>query len=74
MSEIDYAARLASVQAAIEKVLSGGVKSYTLENGMSVTKLDLDWLTREEARLAALLRRQKRVASGRGAFRLAAPK
>lgn len=66
---IDYETRLAQVQAAIAALLSGGVASYTIE-GMSVTKLDLAALTREEARLIALIARRRRG----GAFRRVAPR
>lgn len=69
MSTIDYAARLTLVQAAIAQLLSGKVQSYSLD-GMSVTKLDLAWLSKEEERLASKLARQTRRG---GAFRQAAP-
>ncbi len=68
---IDYAARLALVQAAINALLSGGMQSYEIE-GQKVTKLDLDSLTKEEARLVAKLKRQQ--AGGRGAFRAVVPR
>lgn len=70
MSTIDYAARLTLVQAAIGKLLAGTVQSYTID-GMSVTRLDLDWLTREEERLQSKIARSTRRG---GAFRQAAPR
>lgn len=66
---IDYAARLALVQAAIQGLLTGGMQSYEIE-GQKVTKLDLGWLSKEEARLEGKLRRQQ----GRGGFRAAVPR
>lgn len=66
---IDYAARLALVTAAINALLAGGLQSYEIE-GQKVTKLDLAWLTAEERRLSALVRR----GSGRGRFHLAVPR
>jgi len=68
---IDYAARLALVQAAITALLSGGMQSYEIE-GQKVTKLDLPTLTAEESRLVAKIRRQS--AGGRGAFRTVVPR
>lgn len=66
---IDYSARLALVQAAINALLSGGAQSYEIE-GQKVTKLDLAALTREESRLVAKIKR----ASGTGrAFRVGVP-
>ncbi len=70
MTTIDYQARLVQVQAAISAILSGGVQSYRLD-GREITKLDLDWLTREEQRLAAKVSRQTR---GSGAFRTVHPR
>ncbi|MBP9047902.1 MAG: hypothetical protein KBF85_06475 [Tabrizicola sp.] len=67
---IDYAARLALVQAAITGLLSGGMQSYEIE-GQKVTKLDLLALGAEEGRLVAKLRRQS--AAGSGTFRRAVP-
>lgn len=69
MATIDYQARLTQVQAAIAAILGGGVQSYTVD-GRSLTKLDLDWLTKEENRLIAKVNRQSR--SG-GAFRTVHP-
>lgn len=65
---IDYAARLALVQAAIAALLTGGMQSYEIE-GQKVTKLDLGWLSKEESRLEAKLRRQ----DGRGGARNLVP-
>lgn len=70
MATIDYAARLALVQAAITALLSGGMKSYTIE-GQQVTMVDLDALTKEESRLVALSNRATRTS---GAFRQAVPR
>lgn len=70
MSTLDYAARLELVRAAISSLLGGKVQSYTID-GMSVTKLDLAWLTKEEERLVAKVARQSRRS---GAFRQAAPR
>lgn len=70
MTSIDYAARLALVQAAIEALLRGGAQSYRIE-GQEVTKLDLDWLSKEESRLSAKVARQARRG---GAFRQAVPR
>jgi hypothetical protein len=67
---IDYAARLALVQAAIQNILSGSAQSYSID-GQSVTKLDLGWLTREEERLQSKV---NRLARSGGAFRQAAPR
>jgi spore germination protein YaaH len=53
---IDYAARLALVQAAINSLLSGGMQSYEID-GQKVTALDLEKLTREESRLVAKVKR-----------------
>lgn len=71
MATVDYEARLARVQAAIEAILDGKVQSYDLADGHSVTKLDLDWLSREEARLVSLINRATRRG---GAFRRAEPR
>jgi len=70
MATVDYAARLALVQAAITALLSGGIKSYAIE-GQQVTKLDLDALTKEESRLAAKV---NRAAGTGGGFRAAVPR
>jgi len=70
MVTIDYAARLALVQSAINALLSGGMQSYRIE-GQEVTKLDLDWLSREESRLVAKINRAGRAG---GAFRSAVPR
>ena len=70
MSTIDYQARLTQVQAAIAAILSGGNASYRID-GQEVTKLDLDWLSREEARLVAKIKRQARST---GAFRTVHPR
>lgn len=70
MPEIDYAARLALVSAAISALLTGGMASYAID-GQTVTKLDLDTLVKEEQRLKALVDRQNRVG---GAFRRVAPR
>ncbi len=70
MSTIDYAARLTLVSAAITSLLTGGAQSVTMDDGTSVTKLDLKALQAEETRLSGLVRRSTRT---RGAFRVAAP-
>lgn len=70
MATIDYAARLALVQAAIEALLRGGAQAYEIE-GQKVTKLDLGWLSREEERLVAKVNRSGRTAP---AFRQAVPR
>jgi hypothetical protein len=67
---IDYSARLALVQAAITAILSGGMQSYAID-GQQVTKLDLDWLSKEESRLVAKIARASRSS---GAFRAAVPR
>lgn len=67
---VDYAARLVQVQAAITALLSGGIQSYSID-GQQVTKLDLNWLSKEESRLVAKIARANR--SG-GAFRQAVPR
>lgn len=66
---IDYSARLALVQAAINALLSGGAQSYEIE-GQKVTKLDLAALTREESRLVAKI---KRTSGASRAFRIGVP-
>lgn len=70
MVTIDYTARLALVQGAINALLSGGMASYEIE-GQKVTKLDLAKLTAEEQRLVGQINRAAR--SG-GAFRQAVPR
>lgn len=69
MTTIDYAARLTKVQAAIDALLTGGVKSYEID-GQSVTHLDLAALQTMESQLLAKINRQSRRG---GAFRQAAP-
>lgn len=71
MATINYEARLTKVQAAIEALLDGKVQSYELADGHKVTKLDLDWLSREEARLVAKINRAARRG---GAFRRIEPR
>jgi hypothetical protein len=63
---MDAATLLASVEAAITALLTGGASSYSIGN-RSVTKLDLDSLFAERR---ALLNEVQR-ASGSGAFSLA---
>ena len=70
MPTIDYATRLTAVQAAIASILSGGAQSVTYD-GMSVTKLDLPMLMREESRLVAKVNRATRTG---GAFKSASPR
>jgi len=70
MATVDYAARLALVQAAISAVLTGGMASYEIE-GQKVTKLDLGWLSKEESRLVSMINRANRTG---GAFRQAVPR
>ena len=70
MAAIDYEARLALVQAAITALLTDRIESYTID-GQTVTRLDLDWLGKEEARLVA---RINRLARRGGAFRQAVPR
>lgn len=70
MATIDYEARLALVQAAINGLLSGKAQSYEIE-GQKVTKLDMEQLTAEESRLVGLINRQSRRG---GAFRKVAPR
>jgi len=63
-TEID----LASVQAAIRSIVSGGAKSYTI-NGRSMTKHDLGELMAWESTLKTRLAREKkaeRIANGLG--------
>jgi hypothetical protein len=67
---IDYAARLALVQAAITNILTHGMQAYEIE-GQRVTKLDLPALMREEERLVAKINRQERAG---GAIRQVAPR
>lgn len=71
MATINYEARLAKVQAAIDALLDGKVQSYELADGHKVTKLDLEWLSREEERLVA---RVNRLARRGGAFRRIEPR
>ena len=66
---IDYEARLALVQAAINALLRGGMQSYEIE-GQKVTNLDLGALSAEESRLVARISRSRRG----GAFRQAVPR
>lgn len=70
MATIDYEARLALVQAAITALLTDRIESYTID-GQTVTRLDLDWLGKEESRLVA---RINRLARRGGAFRQAVPR
>ena len=63
---MDAATLLASVEAAITALLTGGASSYSIGN-RSVTKLDLDSLFAERR---ALLNEVAR-SSGSGAFSLA---
>ncbi|MDH2325996.1 hypothetical protein QCN27_03855 [Cereibacter sp. SYSU M97828] len=70
MAHVDYEARLALVQAAIEALLRGGHQSYKIE-GQEVTRLDLAWLSKEEERLVAKANRAQRRG---GAFRQAVPR
>lgn len=70
MAAIDYEARLALVQAAITALLTDRIESYTID-GQTVTRLDLDWLGKEESRLVA---RINRLARRGGAFRQAVPR
>ncbi len=69
MAQVDYAARLALVQAAITALLTDRVQSYDID-GQAVTKLDLVWLNREESRLLAKINRANRRS---GAFRSVHP-
>lgn len=70
MATIDYEARLALVQAAITALLTDKIVSYTID-GQTVTRVDLDWLSREESRLVSKINRQSRRG---GAFRQAVPR
>lgn len=70
MTTIDYASRLAEVQAAISSILAGEMESYTVE-GQTVTKLNIDVLTRMERRLSGLAARQ---AGTRRAFKRGQPR
>jgi hypothetical protein len=70
MVTVDYMARLELVQAAISGLLAGGMASYKID-GQEVTKLDLDWLSREESRLVAKINRAARAG---GTFRQAVPR
>ena len=70
MTTIDYQTRITQVQAAISALLQGGAQSYSID-GQSVTKLDLDWLSKEESRLVAKINRLNRRG---GAFHRAAPR
>ena len=70
MPMIDYSARLTAVQDAIAALLEGGAQSVAYD-GMSVTKLDLAMLMREESRLVAKVNRATRT---RGAFKTASPR
>lgn len=70
MVEIDYAARLANVSAAIDALVTGGVREYTID-GQRVTKLDLAELRAEEARLTRIVNRAGRTG---GAFTQAVPR
>lgn len=70
MVTINYEARLTLVQAAIARILTAGAQTVTMDDGTSVTHLDLAALQREEARLVAQINRANRRG---GAFRVAAP-
>lgn len=70
MATIDYEARLALVQAAITALLTDKIVSYTID-GQTVTRVDLDWLSREESRLLSKI---NRLARRGGAFRQAVPR
>jgi hypothetical protein len=63
---MDAATLLASVEAAITALLTGGASSYSIGN-RSVTKLDLAQLLEERRLLLTEVQR----ASGSGAFSLA---
>lgn len=65
MATIDFQARLAKVQAAIEAILDRGAQSYNID-GRSFTSLDLKTLQDEERRLVARINRAGRRG---GAFR-----
>ena len=63
---MDAATLLASVEAAITALLTGGASSYSIGN-RSVTKLDLDSLFKQRESLLTQVQRE----SGSGAFSLA---
>lgn len=63
---LDIANLLNQVETAIEQLLTGNVQSYAI-GSRNVTKLDLDSLFEQRARLQAELARQ----SGSGIFTLA---
>jgi len=71
MTSIDYVARRDKVAAAIDDLLTGKASAVTLDDGTSVTKLDLDWLQKYETQLNARIQRARR---SRGAFRVGAPR
>jgi len=71
MTSIDYAARRQKLTAAIDALIEGGAASVTLDDGTSVTKLDLPMLRQMEAEA---LKQERRAARPRGAFRIGAPK
>jgi hypothetical protein len=60
----DYEARLASVQAAIEKI-EGGAQSLTGPNGGTMTRADLGTLYRQEKRLEERIAAANRTAGMR---------
>ena len=62
-----YQEQLTEIQTAISNLVSGGIQSYSF-GGRSVTKLDLDTLYREEARLRPLAAQEARRAQGGGRF------
>lgn len=70
MTTIDYSARLAKVQAAIDAILDGKMTDYELD-GQRVSYLNLADLQKEEQRLVAKINRQTR--RGR-AFKTAVPR
>lgn len=59
MTTIDYAARLALVQAAIDALLTNKMREYDID-GQQVNYLDLKDLQAEETRLIAKINRQAR--------------
>lgn len=63
---MDAATLLASIEAAITALLTGGASSYSIGN-RSVTKLDLDSLLKERRLLLMEVQRD----NGSGAFSLA---
>jgi len=71
MTSIDYVARRDKVAAAIDDLLTGKASAVTLDDGTSVTKLDLDWLQKYETQLNARIQRAR---CSRGAFRVGAPR